>query len=470
MAPFIHENFLLETPAAASLYHDYAEAQPIIDYHCHLSPAEIAEDRHWDNISQIWLAGDHYKWRQMRTNGVPEKYCTGSASDWEKFRAYAGSMNAFIRNPLYHWTQLELKRYFGVDRLLNAENAKEIYEECNRVVRQKGFSARGLIARSNVRLICTTDDPTDDLRHHRKIAADKKFKTKVLPTWRPDKGMAVDKPGVFPAWVRQLEKVSGKAITSFSAFLAALDSRHAFFHAAGCRLADHGIDTFYAEDYTAREIDGIFRRALAGEALSDKETRQYKSAALYEFAKMNAKRGWVQQFHYGVIRNNNLRLFKSFGPDAGCDSIADFPVAVAMAKFLGRLDLEGKLAKSIFYNLNPRDNELVATMIGNFQDGSVAGKMQMGSGWWFLDQMDGMKRQIEALSQLGLLARFIGMLTDSRSFLSYTRHEYFRRILCNILGGDMERGLIPNDLPLIGEMVKNISYENARNYLGIKGV
>jgi glucuronate isomerase len=461
------EDFLLETEPARELYHRYAAAMPIIDYHCHLSPAEIAEDRSWDNIAQIWLGGDHYKWRAMRTAGVAERYCTGDASDWEKFEKFAETCPKLLRNPIYHWTHLELQRYFGISgRLLGPDTAKSIYDECNRHIRIADFTCRTPMKLSNVEVICTTDDPADSLEHHRAIAADKSFAVRVLPAWRPDKALAIDKPEVFGPWLAQLEKAADADIATLDDLLAALRRRHDFFAENGCRLSDRGIDTFYAEDCTAGQATAIFAKARAWKPVTAEETLQYKSYMLHELAVMDAEKGWTQQIHYGVIRNNNSTMFTNLGPDTGFDSIGDWPAAQAMARHFDRLDRIGRLPKTIIYNLNPRDNELVAAMLGNFQDGITPGKMQMGGGWWFLDQLDGMTRQIEALSQLGLLSQFVGMVTDSRSFLSYARHEYFRRLLCNILGGDIARGRIPGDYSLVGKMVQDICYYNAKRYFG----
>lgn len=466
--PFIHDDFLLETPQAAALYHDYAEACPIIDYHCHLQPAEVACDQRWETITQIWLGGDHYKWRAMRSNGVAERFCTGEASDWEKFEQFAATMPYLLRNPMYHWSQLELSRYFGIDELLSPATAREIYDACNAQLADPDFSARGLMKRSNVKLVCTTDDPIDTLEHHLAVAADGDFDVQMLPTFRPDKAMAIENVPAFNAYVDQLAAAAAVEIAHVGDLLEALQSRHDFFHSAGCRLSDHGLDTFYADDYTDQEIQTIFDHARAGKMVSPGDVRKFKSAMLHEFARMDHAAGWTQQFHYGVIRNNNSRLFEALGPDTGFDSIGDFEVAKSITKLLDRLDRESTLARTILYNINPRDNELLATMLGNFQDGLTPGKMQLGSGWWFLDQLDGMTRQIEAISQLGLLRRFVGMLTDSRSFLSYTRHEYFRRLLCNILGQDIANGRLPNDLPLVGQLVQDVSYNNAAGYFGFE--
>jgi glucuronate isomerase len=466
MKSFIHENFCLETETAQELYHNYAADEPIIDYHCHLSPQEIAEDKRWDNITQVWLYGDHYKWRAMRSNGVSERLCTGNASDREKFSAWAATVPATLRNPLYHWTHLELKKYFGYEKLLSSKSEDEVWNLSLERMSEKSFSARGLMESSKVKLVCTTDDPVDSLEHHMTIKNDDNFDIQVLPTWRPDKGMAVESSGEFNQWLDALSQRSDIHIENFDSYMQALEKQHDFFHQVGCRLSDHGIETAYAADYTDQEIKMIFDEIRSGKELSDLKILKFKSAMLYHFGVMDANKGWTQQYHLGAIRNNNSRLFKSLGPDTGFDSIGDFELARPLAKLLDRLDSDNKLAKTILYNLNPKDNEVLGTMIGNFQDVSVAGKIQLGSGWWFLDQMDGMTRQIEALSQLGLLSRFVGMLTDSRSFLSYTRHDYFRRILCNILGNDVKRGLLPNDTELLGSMVNDISHNNAKNYFG----
>lgn len=464
---FIHDDFLLETPQAKRLYHANAEGLPLIDYHCHLSPREIAEDIRWPDIATLWLGGDHYKWRALRTAGVDEHFITGDASPWEKFEKYAQTMPKLLRNPLYHWSHLELARYFGIDDvLLGPGTAREVFDRCNELLTQPGFSARGLMESSKVEVVCTTDDPVDSLEYHRTIAADKTFRIRVLPTWRPDKALLIDKPEAFAVWIGQLEKASGTTITKLDDLISALQQRHDFFAEHGCRLSDRGIDTVWAEDCPRAEAAAIFTRARSGEPVSPEEAGRYKSFLLHELAVMDAAKGWTMQIHYGAQRNNNTRRLGQLGPDTGFDSIADLPVAAAMARHFDRLESAGALPKTIIYNLNPRDNEVVATMLGNFQDGLTAGKMQFGSGWWFLDQLDGMTRQIEALSQMGLLSCFVGMLTDSRSFLSYTRHEYFRRLLCNILGRDMQRGLIPDDESLAGPMVRDICYNNARNYFG----
>jgi glucuronate isomerase len=463
MKPFMDENFLLQTETAQKLYHEHAAKMPIFDYHCHINPKDIAEDRRFNTITEIWLAGDHYKWRGMRTNGVDEKYCTGDASDWEKFEKWAETVPQTLRNPLFHWTHLELKKFFGINEVLSPKNARQIYDACNEKLNSPEYSCRGIIRMANVHTICTTDDPVDSLEYHRQIKASG-FEVAVLPAWRPDKAMMVESPISYNQYVNQLAAVSGMEIKTFDDLMVALNKRHRFFHDNGCRLSDHGLDTAFADDYTADEIDAYFLKVRAGYRLTTREIMKFKSCMLYEFGRMDHSRGWAQQFHIGALRNNNTRLFNKLGPDTGFDSIGDKPVAEPLSKLLNRLDTEDKLCKTVLYNLNPADNELYATMIGNFQDGSVPGKMQYGSGWWFLDQKDGMEKQINALSNLGLLSRFVGMLTDSRSFLSYTRHEYFRRTLCNILGNDVENGEIPNDMELLGQIVENISFNNAKNY------
>lgn len=465
MKQFLDDNFILQNETAEKLYHQYAANLPIIDYHCHLDPKMIAEDHKFDNIGELWLGGDHYKWRAMRTNGIDERYCTGKdTSDWEKFEKWAETVPYTMRNPLYHWTHLELKTAFGITKLLNPETAREIFDECTAKLRTPEYSARGLMKHYKVETVCTTDDPIDSLEYH--LALKKEgFEIKVLPTWRPDKAMAVEVPANFRAYVEKLSRASGISISKFTDLIAALRNRHDFFASVGCKLSDHGIEEFYAEDYSQSEIDAIFNKVYGGTELTRTEIVKFKSAMLTEGAIMDWEKRWTQQFHYGAIRDNNTRLFNKLGPDTGFDSIGDFTVAKAMSKFFNRLDTDNKLAKTIIYNLNPRDNDLVATMIGNFQDGSVAGKIQFGSGWWFLDQKTGMEAQMNSLSNLGLLSRFVGMLTDSRSFLSYPRHEYFRRILCNLIGTDVEQGLLPvSEIDFLGKIVKNVSYYNAKNF------
>ena len=465
MKEFINENFLLQTETAQKLYHEHAKQQPIIDYHCHLNPEFIANDRKFANLGQIWLEGDHYKWRAMRTNGVDERYCTGKdTSDWEKFEKWAETVPYTMRNPLYHWTHLELKTAFGVTKLLNLQSAREIFDICTEKLHTPEYSARGLMKLYNVETVCTTDDPVDSLEYHIALK-NEGFEVKVLPTWRPDKAMAVENPTEYRTYVEKLSDVSGVNISNFADLISALRKRHDFFASVGCKLSDHGIEEFYAEPYTQQEIETIFNKVYGGTNLQLGEILKFKSAMLYEGALMDWEKGWTQQFHYGAIRNNNSRLFGKLGADTGFDSIGDFTVAKSMSRFLDQLDKSNQLAKTILYNLNPRDNDLITTMIGNFQDGSVAGKIQFGSGWWFLDQKTGMEAQLNSLSNLGLLSRFVGMLTDSRSFLSYPRHEYFRRILCNLIGNDVENELLPaSEIDFLGKMVEDISYFNAKKY------
>lgn len=468
---FLHEDFLLESPQAKRLYHDYAANLPIIDYHCHLSPAEIAENRQFTNLTQIWLAGDHYKWRAMRTCGVDERYITGNASDWEKFEKWAATVPKTLRNPLYHWTHLELKRPFGIsDRLLNPSTARWIWDACNEKLATADFSTQGILRQMHVEVVCTTDDPVDDLQYHEKFRRLGASTTRMYPAFRPDKALAFAEPSLFLQYLAKLGAAAGVTIRSYEDFLEALRKRHQYFHNAGCRLSDHGLETIVFEEYSSRDISAAFKALLNGETLSRLAVRQLTSAVLHELALLDHAKGWVQQYHLGAFRNNNSRMFMTLGPDTGFDSIGDMPLARETAKFLDRLDKDNRLAKTILYNLHPAENEVIATMIGNFQDGSVPGKMQFGSAWWFLDQLDGMTKQIEALSSMGLLSQFVGMLTDSRSFLSYTRHEYFRRLLCSILGEDMRRGLIPDDLELVGSMVRDISYYNAQRYFPFEKV
>lgn len=464
MKPFITDNFLLETDAARHLYHDHAAKMPIIDYHCHLSPKEIADNKQFANISELWLGGDHYKWRAMRANGIDERYITGDASPFEKFQKWAETVPYTLRNPLYHWTHLELKTAFGIDKVLNPSTAAEIYEACNEKLRLPKFSARGLMLRYNVETVCTTDDPADSLEYHSQIRQSG-FSVKVLPAWRPDKAMAPECPATYNAYLDRLSEAADKTISSLSDLFEALRRRHDFFASQGCSVADHGVSEFPWAECSVREADALFRRVRAGECLNKEEIMKLQTVILLELCRMNHEKGWVQQFHFGPIRNVNTRMFRRLGPDTGYDTIGDYSSALPIARFLNALDSEDKLAKTILYNLNPSDNTWVATMLGNFQDGSVPGKMQMGSGWWFNDQLYGMEAQMNALSMQGLLSRFVGMLTDSRSFLSYPRHEYFRRLLCNLLGNDIEKGLIPTDeLERVEKMVEDISYYNTKNY------
>jgi len=465
MKKFLDENFLLKNKTAETLYHDYAKALPIIDYHCHLPQQQIAEDINFENITQAWLYGDHYKWRAMRTNGINEKYCTGDATDFEKFQQWAATVPYTLRNPLYHWTHLELQRYFDVDVILNSYTAKEVYDSTSEKLRSKEYSIKNLLRKMNVAAVCTTDNPVDDLAYHQQLK-DQGFEIPVLPAFRPDQAMEVKDATSFVAYVKKVETVSNISVSNYNDYVSALKSRHDFFHSMGCNVSDHGLEEMYADDFTDSEISNIFDKVYGGNQLSDAEQRKFKSAMLLKFAEWDFERGWVQQFHLGALRNNNGRMLATLGPDTGFDSIGDFKQGKALSTFLSKLDTQSKLTKTIIYNLNPADNELFATMIGNFNDGSIAGKVQWGSGWWFLDQKDGMIKQMNALSNMGLLSRFVGMLTDSRSFLSFPRHEYFRRILCNLFGEEIENGELPNDIGWTGKVIQDISYYNAKNYFG----
>jgi glucuronate isomerase len=458
---------MLTNDTAAALYHDHAEKMPIYDYHCHIPPSQIAEDIRFENLTAIWLYGDHYKWRAMRTYGVKENYCTGNAGDYEKFEKWVQTAANAYRNPLYHWSHLELKRYFGIDKLLTPDNAREIYDRCTEMLQSDQFSCRNLMRKMNVKLVCTTDDPLDDLSDHKKIREDG-FEIAVHPAWRPDKAIACQDIQALNIWIDSLEEITSAKVKDFDSYLDAIKARHDFFHDNGCRLSDHGLETAYAQDYTPAEINKIFKKIRSNTELTTEQCGKFKSAMLHELAVMDCEKNWVQQFHFGALRNNNTKMLKQLGPDTGFDSIGDFVLAKPLAKFLDTLDSQNKLAKTILYNLNPRDNALMATMIGNFQDGSCKGKMQWGSGWWFLDQEHGMRNQLNTLSVLGMLSTFVGMLTDSRSFLSYPRHEYFRRILCDLLGSDIESERLPDELENIGKMVQNISYKNAVEYFPMK--
>ena len=462
--PFIHEEFLLHSDAARRLYHEFAADLPIIDYHSHLPPEDIASDRSFANLSEAWLHGDHYKWRAMRANGVDERYCTGDATDLEKFEKWAETVPACLRNPLYHWTHLELNRPFGVTKILNPGSAHEIWAECNEMLAQPGFSAPGILNQMNVEVVCTTDDPVDDLRHHLAYAQQPDTKFQMLPTWRPDRGMAVEDPAAFNEWLDRLAAASDVDVRDMDSYRRALAVRHDAFHAAGCRLSDHGLETAYAAEYTEPDVQAIFATLRGGGSISPQQVEQFRSAMMHEFGVMDHAKGWVQQLHLGAQRNNNTRRMRELGPDTGFDSMGDWPVAQPLARYLDRLDQSDQLPKTVLYNNNPRDNAVLATMIGNFQDGSTPGKLQFGSGWWHLDQWDGMTQQIADLSNMGLLSRFVGMLTDSRSFLSFTRHEYFRRLLCNLLGNDIVTGVVPHDYELVGGLVRDVSYHNASRY------
>jgi len=460
---YLHHNFLLGTDTARSLYHRYAAAEPIYDYHCHLPPADIATNRQFANLHEIWLEGDHYKWRAMRSNGVAEEYCTGKADPWEKFLAYAQTVPHTLRNPLYHWSHLELKRYFDIDLALNGDTAREIWEEANAQLATPERSAHGILSSFKVSVVCTTDDPTDSLEHHHTIAASG-IGTKVYPAFRPDAAMRVDQPESFNAWCDKLAEVSGCDTGKFAGFVEGVEKRHTYFHERGCRLSDHGLEHALADFCDDATASRIFDHARAGQTPNELECRQFGTWIMMHTGRLDASRGWVKQLHLGAMRNNNTRAFETLGRDTGFDSIGDAPQAHALSRYLDALDRERSLPPTILYNLNPRENYVFATMIGNFQDGSKPGKMQFGSGWWFLDQREGMRWQLNALSNLGLLSRFVGMLTDSRSFMSYPRHEYFRRLLCDILGTEMESGELPNDLDLVGHMVRNICYHNAVEY------
>ena len=466
---FINDNFLLSSETSRELFHSHAKSLPIIDYHCHLSPQQIAQNIQFRDITQLWLvdghAGDHYKWRAMRANGVSEDYITGGKhSAWETFEKWAETMPYTLRNPLYHWSHLELSRVFGIEKTLNPATAREIFEECNAKLATPEFRGQALIRKFNVETVCTTDDPADNLEWHKQIA-EHPFGTQVLPTWRPDKAMAIEAPSAYRNYINTLSEAADMEIRSYSELREALQKRHDHFESMGCRLSDHGLSTFYACDYTEAEIERIFNSVLEGTEPSAAEADKFRSAFLFDQGIMDAKSGWTQQFHVGPIRNNNSRMFRAAGPDTGYDSINDLPLAEAGNRFFDRLENEGKLAKTILYCLNPKDNETLMSMAYNFNDGSIPGKMQFGSGWWFLDQESGMRRQIECLSMLGLLSRFVGMLTDSRSFISYPRHEYFRRILCDIIGSDVESGRIPaSEMDRVRQMVEDISYYNAKNY------
>lgn len=459
---FINDNFLLENKYAEELYHNYSKNQPIIDYHNHLPPQQIAEDKTFNNITNVWINGDHYKWRAMRTLGVNEKFITGDGSDKDKFLNWAKTVPYTMRNPLYHWTHLELTRYFGITDLLSEKTAESIWEQTQEKLNSDGYSCRGLLKKVNAELVCTTEDPIDTLEHHQKIATEN-IGFKVSTAFRPDKAILISAEG-YNDYLIALGNAAGVSISSFTDLCDALRKRIQFFHDNGCRLCDHGLDQIYYESYTEAEVNSILQKQLANKAITNEEALKFQSAVLVYLCETYHEFGWVQQFHLGALRNNNARMHRILGPDTGWDSIGDYPQAQKLSAFLNGLDSKDKLTKTIIYNLNPADNEVMATMIGNFNDGSVRGKVQLGSGWWFLDQKDGMTKQLNALSNMGLISCFVGMLTDSRSFLSFPRHEYFRRILCNLLGDEILRGELPNDIEWIGKMVSDISYHNAKNY------
>ena len=466
---FITDDFLLQNDTARTLYHEYAKSEPIFDYHCHLPPEDVAGNRRFANLFEIWLEGDHYKWRAMRANGVPEPLCTGDADPYEKFLAWCKTVPHTLRNPLYHWSHLELQRYFDIDLPINEDTAKEIWETGNETLKSDDLSAHGILKRFKVKVVGTTDDPTDSLENHQAIQS-MDLDTKVIPTFRPDKGLQVDNPTAFNEWVGRLSEVAGIAIDSLSSFLDALKKRHDFFHEMGGRLTDHGLERcFYAETSEAT-VSNVFNNARKGTAATKSEREQFGFFLMREVGRWNAEKAWTMQLHLGALRSNNTRMFNAVGPDTGFDSIGDTPQVETMGKFFDSLDQTNQLPKTVVYNLNWSDNYSVATMLGNFQDGVIPGKMQLGTGWWHLDQKEAMAAQMNALSNLGLFPRFVGMLTDSRSFLSYPRHEYFRRILCNLVGTDVENGELPKDMELVGGMVRNICYQNAVDYFGVEGL
>jgi glucuronate isomerase len=467
--PFIHDDFLLESPVAVDLYVRHARDLPIIDYHCHLSPELMAADHRFRSITEIWLEGDHYKWRAMRANGVPERCCSGDATDWEKFEAWAATVPRTLRNPLFHWTAMELRRPFGIDELLGPDSARAIFDRCNeRLQQEDGFTAMGLLKGFRVAVVCSTDDPADTLESHARLAQRPDPATRVFPTWRPDKALFVGDVKAWNAWVDRLEAAAGTSVKSWPALLEALDRRHRAFHELGCRASDHGLESIPAVPWSDGEVAGSFDAARAGRELDAGAALRLQSALLHRMALMDHERGWVQQFHLGAHRNNNSRLMSLMGADVGCDSIGDFEQARPLVRFLDGLDRESRLAKTILYNLNPRDNELMATILGSFHDPAIPGKMQYGAAWWFLDQKDGNEAQLRTLSNLGLLSRFVGMITDSRSFLSYSRHDYFRRLLCNLLGEDVRRGLVPDDRDLLARLVSDVCFFNAKSYFGFE--
>lgn len=463
--PFIHADFLLHNEAAKTLFHDYAESQPIIDYHCHLPPDEISADINFRNLTHIWLDGDHYKWRGMRTCGVDEKYITGDASDKEKFLAWAETVPKTLKNPLYHWTHMELKTPFGItDRLLNPDTAESIWDECNEMLQEPEFSTRRLLKRSRVKVVATTDDPTDTLEHHKSFQRETDNDFIMVPTFRPDRGMEIENGDEFRLWVQKLEEAADTGISGYQDFLDAIKDRHDFFDSLGCKASDHGIEEPYSEPFTDQQLKKIFDDVMTGKTPSELDMRRFKSAFLYYCGLMDHEKEWVFQLHIGSLRNNNSRMMRTLGRDTGFDSIGDFEIAKPLSKLLDRLDSRDCLPRISLYNNNPRDNELFATMTGNFQDGSIPGKLQYGPPWWFLDQIDGIEKQVEALSNMGILSEFVGMTTDSRSFLSLPRHDYFRRIICNVLGNDIEKGLIPDDIELVGKIVGDICCKNAEKF------
>ena len=467
MKKFMDENFLLSNQTAINLYHSYAKDMPIIDYHCHIDPKEIYENKKFKNITEAWLYADHYKWRAMRSNGIDEKYITGDGSDYEKFLAWAKTLPMAIGNPLYHWAHLELQRFFGIYDVIDEDTAPLIWEKANKLITGEGFRVRDLIKKSNVETICTTDDPTDTLEYHIKLKEDESFDVKVLPTFRPDKGMEINAEG-FASWVKKLEEISKIKITNYDEFLKAFESRIEFFHSVGCRISDHGMNNtvLYAE-VSKEEAEAIFKKGLEGKVVSLEEEKKYKTYTFRFLAQHYYKLGWTMQLHIAALRNNNTRMKEKLGADSGFDSINDESIAYPLSRLLDSLDRESSLPKTILYTLNPKDNYVLGTMLGNFQGDGIPGKIQFGSAWWFNDNKDGMIEQMKALANLGLFGRFVGMLTDSRSFLSYTRHEYFRRILCNLIGEWVENGEVPENEKLLKKIVQGICYNNANKYFGI---
>jgi glucuronate isomerase len=461
------DNFLLNNQTAIKLFHDYAKEMPIIDYHCHLSPKEIYENKAFENITDAWLSGDHYKWRVMRTLGVNEEYITGSASDYDKFLAWAESVPLLIGNPLYNWTHLELQRYFGINEILNKNSAPRIWEQVNELLSREDFRVRDLIKKSNVKVVCTTDDPTDSLEYHLQLKEENNYEVNILPGFRPDKGLEINRDG-YVDWVNKLQEASGFQITSYSDFLQALESRVRFFHSVGGRVSDHAIDTMVFAEATQAEVEEIFSEAFQGNKVTLENEKKYKTFTLAYLGKLYAELDWAMQFHINALRNNNTRMLKILGPDTGYDSMNDNEIAKPLVRLLDLLDKENALPKTILYSLNPKDNNVIAAMIGSFQGGGVPGKIQFGTAWWFNDTKDGMLDQMKSLANMGVFSRFIGMLTDSRSFLSYTRHEYFRRIVCNLIGEWVENGEVPNDIELLGEIVQGISYYNAKEYFAFE--
>ncbi len=463
MKKFLSEDFLLETETARHLFHDYAEKLPIVDYHCHLPPEQIAGNHRFETLTAAWLRGDHYKWRAMRINGIDESYITGNRNDWEKFEKWSETVPFTQRNPLYHWTHLELERYFDIDNQLNSHSAGAIYDVCNKKLQTPEFQVQGLLKKMNVELVCTTDDPADSLEFHQSYRQ-QGLQMKLLPTFRPDRAMAVEDPVAFSSYLKRLGESANISIENFQHLLEALRIRHDFFHAQGCRVSDHGLEQLYETAWTEKDLKTIFDKVFSEKKIGQEEMQQFQSGLLFLLAEWDHEKKWVQQFHLGAMRNNNSRMLALLGPDTGWDSIGDFSQARGLSTFLNSLDRNNRLARTILYNNNPADNEMMATMIGNFNDGTVPGKVQWGSAWWFLDQKEGMTRQLDALSNMGLISRFVGMITDSRSFLSFPRHEYFRRILCRLFGCEIEKGELPDDLKWTGKLIEDICYNNARNY------